>query len=58
MGCRRAAAISRAHRLWALFLTEYPDSVTLFADFDVERIDEVLPSEVVNSLEEKLSSMP
>ncbi|MGH7137068.1 MAG: hypothetical protein ACREHD_15110, partial [Pirellulales bacterium] len=54
LGRQRAAAISRAQRLWALFLTEYPDSVSLFADLDVERIDEVLPNEVVNDLEEKL----
>ena len=56
VGRGRAAAISRAHRLWSLFLTEYPDSVSLFADLDVERIDEVLPNEMVTELEKKLRS--
>jgi manganese/zinc/iron transport system permease protein len=50
----RAATVSRAHRLWRLFLTEYPDSVSTFADLDVERIDEVLPREVVAELDSKL----
>ncbi len=50
-GVARAAAVTRAHRLWRLFLTEYPESASLFTDLDVERIDEVLPTEIVAKLE-------
>ncbi|HVX11891.1 MAG TPA: metal ABC transporter permease [Pirellulales bacterium] len=51
-GVSRAAAVTRARCLWRLFLTEYPESASLFNDLDVERIDEVLPSEIVAKLEE------
>ncbi|HEV3339906.1 MAG TPA: iron chelate uptake ABC transporter family permease subunit [Pirellulales bacterium] len=53
-GLRRADAVARAYRLWRRFLTDYPDSVSLFADLDVERIDEHLPGEMVAELESKL----
>jgi manganese/zinc/iron transport system permease protein len=53
-GLRRAAAVTRAYRLWRLFLTEYPDSTSLFANLDVEQIDELLPSEMVAELQAKL----
>ncbi|HQU41287.1 MAG: hypothetical protein B7Z73_03175 [Planctomycetia bacterium 21-64-5] len=52
-GLRRAAAVARAHRLWRMFLTEYPESVSLFSDLDVEKIDELLPSEVLAELENR-----
>jgi manganese/zinc/iron transport system permease protein len=53
-GSRRAAAVTRAHRLWQRFFIDYPDSVSLFADLDVERIDQQLSSEMVAELENKL----
>jgi manganese/zinc/iron transport system permease protein len=56
LGIDRAAAVTRAHRLWRLFLTEYPDSASLFNDLDVEAIDEALPAEMVAELEEKLGN--
>ena len=55
LGRKRAAAVARAHRLWRLFLTEYPDSASLFSDLDVEKIDQLLPSETVSELEAKLA---
>lgn len=57
-GLRRAAAVNRAHRLWRLFLTEYPDSASLFSDLNVETIDELLPAEIVTELETKLENLP
>lgn len=53
-GHHRAAAIARAQRLWRGFLASYPDSVSLFADFDLERIDDLLPPEMVAQLDEGL----
>lgn len=53
-GACRAAALSRARRLWRLYLTEYPESVAVFSDLDLERIDELLSAEVVAELEARL----
>jgi manganese/zinc/iron transport system permease protein len=53
-GLRRAAAVTRAHRLWRRFFIDYPDSVSLFAELDVERIEEHLSGEMVAELEAKL----
>lgn len=57
LGRRRAAALARAQQLWRCFLAAYPDSVSLFADLDMERIDELLPREIITELEEKLCSV-
>jgi manganese/zinc/iron transport system permease protein len=53
-GFQRTAAIARAHRLWQQFFADYPESVSLFTDLDVERIDEHLSGETVAELEAKL----
>jgi manganese/zinc/iron transport system permease protein len=50
-GMQRAASIIRADRLWRMFLTEYPDSASLFSNLDVEQIDRLLPRELVAELE-------
>ncbi|HET6879861.1 MAG TPA: iron chelate uptake ABC transporter family permease subunit [Pirellulales bacterium] len=50
-GHRRVASLARAQRLWRAFLVEYPDLASTFADLDMERIDEVLPTEMVAELE-------
>lgn len=52
VGRARAAAVARAQRLWRRFLTRFPESVSLFNDLDLERIDEVLPAEITASLEQ------
>ncbi|HEX7376868.1 MAG TPA: iron chelate uptake ABC transporter family permease subunit [Pirellulales bacterium] len=52
LGRSRAAAVARAQRLWRRFLTSFPESVSLFNDLDLERIDEVLPAEVMARLEQ------
>jgi manganese/zinc/iron transport system permease protein len=57
-GVKRAAAVTRAQRLWRRFLVEYPDSASLFADLDVERINELLPAELIGELEAKLGQEP
>ena len=43
-GARRAAEIVHAMRLWNLFLTEYADLASGFADLDLETLREQLPT--------------
>ncbi len=53
------SAAKRAERgmaLWKIFLVEHPQLTANFSDLDVERIDEVLPREVIESLEAKLAA--
>jgi manganese/zinc/iron transport system permease protein len=56
-GFQKAAAVARAHRLWQQFFTDYPESVSLFTDLDVEQIDEQLSGEMVAELEAKLRAV-
>lgn len=55
-GRSRAAAVARAQRLWRRFLISHPDSVSLFAELDLEKIDDVLPAEMVAQMEGELTS--
>lgn len=55
-GRSRAAAVARAQRLWRQFLISHPDSVSLFAELDLEKIDDVLPAEMVAQMEGELTS--
>lgn len=56
-GRRRAAELERGFRLWELFLTEYADLAGSYIDLDAESIDRVLPTDLVQELEEKLRSL-
>jgi manganese/zinc/iron transport system permease protein len=54
-GLRRAAAVTRGFRLWALCLTEYPDLAAGVVDLAAESVEEVLPPELVEELTAKLA---
>ncbi|MBI1914193.1 MAG: metal ABC transporter permease [Planctomycetes bacterium] len=53
-GLRRAAAVARGHRLWALFLTEYADLAAGTANLAEESVESLLPPDVVADLYRKL----
>ncbi len=55
-GLKRSSEITRAHRLWELFLTEHAETAGNFADLDSESLDERLPQELIDELESKLKS--
>lgn len=55
-GVQRAAAIDRAKRLWRRYLTAYPESVAVFSDLDIERVDELLSADLIAELEDGLPS--
>ena len=56
-GNHRAAEIARGQRLWRLFMSDHAELASSFADLDADRIDEVLPRDMVEALEEKLRKM-
>jgi manganese/zinc/iron transport system permease protein len=53
-GLSRAAEVVRGQRLWALFLTEYPDLASGVANLAEESIDRLLPPALVAELEQKV----
>jgi manganese/zinc/iron transport system permease protein len=55
-GLRRAAAVTRAFRLWELFLSEHAETAGNYADLDVESLESHLPREMIESLELKLNA--
>ena len=55
-GLKRSSEVTRAHRLWELFLTEHAETAGNFADLDSESLDERLPRELIDELESKLKS--
>lgn len=55
-GLRRAAAITRGHRLWQAYLTHYADAATATANLASESIEDVLPEPIVRELTEQLRS--
>ncbi len=55
-GLMRSTEITRAHRLWELFLTEHAGTAGTFADLDSESLDERLPRELIDALESQLKS--
>jgi manganese/zinc/iron transport system permease protein len=56
LGLKRSSEITRADRLWELFLTEHAETAGNFADLDSESLDERLPRELIDELESKLKS--
>ena len=55
-GLRRAATVTRAFRLWELFLSEHAETAGNYADLDVESLESRLPREMIESLELKLNA--
>ena len=53
-GLKRARAVTRAFRLWELFLTEHAETAGNYADLDVEALEQKLPAELLDTLHEKL----
>jgi hypothetical protein len=53
-GLARAAEVARGHRLWELYLTEYPDQATGLANLAEESVEALLPAEIVADLTRKL----
>lgn len=50
-----AARVVRAHRLWELFLIEQADIAVDHVDRDADEIEHVLPAEVIQKLEARLT---
>lgn len=55
-GTDYAERVTRANRLWKLFLLEHPQLASSFTDLDADRIDETLPPEIIRELEDKLAA--
>ena len=55
-GLRRAATLERTHRLWELFLTEYPEMAGPLTNLDSESLDGRVPRDIVETLEAKLAA--
>jgi manganese/zinc/iron transport system permease protein len=53
-GREQGARAARASRLWHLFLSEHADLAPSYADLDAERIDTILPDEMIRELESRL----
>ncbi|HUG90857.1 MAG TPA: iron chelate uptake ABC transporter family permease subunit [Planctomycetaceae bacterium] len=53
-GLARAAAVTRAYRLWEVFLVEHAETAGNYADLDVESLEIRLPRDLIDSLEAKL----
>ena len=53
-GLKRAAAVTRAFRVWELFLVENAETAGNYADLDVETLEIRLPRELIASLETRL----
>jgi manganese/zinc/iron transport system permease protein len=55
-GAAEARAVVRAHRLWELFLIEQADIAPDHVDRDADRLEHVLPQEIIRRLEERLAA--
>lgn len=54
-GLREAAGITRAHRLWELFLIQGANIASDHVDRDADAIEHLLPPEMIDDLEEMLA---
>ncbi|MCC6418360.1 MAG: metal ABC transporter permease [Gemmataceae bacterium] len=54
-GLERALQVVRGHRLWELYLTEYPEQAGATADLGNESVESVLPEDVIAALRARLS---
>lgn len=55
-GLVAAADVTRVHRLWELYLVEYAAIASDHVDRDADDIEHMLPSSIVNELEEVLAN--
>jgi manganese/zinc/iron transport system permease protein len=55
-GLQRAAAVTRAHRLWQLFLEQNAELAVSLADLDLDAIDEHLSPRTIRELEAQLAA--
>lgn len=55
LGLRRAAQITKAHRLWELYLMRHADIAADHVDRDADDVEHMLPEALVAKLEQELS---
>jgi manganese/zinc/iron transport system permease protein len=56
LGLRRAAQITKAHRLWELFLVRHADIAPDHVDRDADDVEHLLPESLVAKLEQELAA--
>ncbi len=56
LGLRRAAQITKAHRLWELYLMRHADIAPDHVDRDADDVEHLLPESLVAKLEQELAS--
>lgn len=56
LGLRRAAQITKAHRLWELYLMRYADIAHDHVDRDADDVEHMLPDSLVAKLETELAA--
>lgn len=56
LGLRRAAQITKAHRLWELYLVRHADIAPDHVDRDADDVEHLLPESLVAKLEQELAA--
>jgi manganese/zinc/iron transport system permease protein len=56
LGLRRAAQITKAHRLWELYLMRHADIAADHVDRDADDVEHMLPESLVAKLEQELAA--
>lgn len=54
-GLDKAAAVTRSHRLWELFLVEHANIASDHVDRDADDVEHLLPARLLDELEDKLA---
>lgn len=56
LGLRRASQITKAHRLWELYLVRHADIAPDHVDRDADDVEHLLPESLVAKLEQELAA--
>jgi len=56
LGLHRAAQITKAHRLWELYMMQHADIAPDHVDRDADDVEHLLPEELIVKLEQQLAA--